>query len=130
MERDRRLTMEEIDELHPSLLGALREHPHVGWILVRSSADGPIALGGKGAHHLTTGVVEGVDPLADFSPNAARHLLRTDGFAHVADVIVGSFNDAGLEEGRAFEELICFHGGLGGPQTRPFLLYPAALEVP
>jgi hypothetical protein len=35
-----------------------------------------------------------------------------------------------LEEGCAFEELISFHGGLGGPQTRPFLLHPAELPVP
>ncbi len=30
MEEKRRLTMEEIDERHPKLLPALREHPHVG----------------------------------------------------------------------------------------------------
>jgi hypothetical protein len=35
-----------------------------------------------------------------------------------------------LDEGCAFEELISFHGGLGGPQTRPFLLYPSALSLP
>jgi len=29
----------------------------------------------------------------------------------------------------AFEELIGAHGGLGGPQTRPFLLYPADWEL-
>ena len=34
-----------------------------------------------------------------------------------------------MEEGCAFEELISFHGGLGGPQTRPFLLYPAGLPL-
>lgn len=35
-----------------------------------------------------------------------------------------------LEEGCAFEELISFHGGLGGPQTRPFVLHPAGLPGP
>ena len=35
-----------------------------------------------------------------------------------------------LDEGCAFEELICFHGGIGGVQTRPFILHPAHLEVP
>jgi len=35
-----------------------------------------------------------------------------------------------LEEGCAFEELISFHGGLGGPQTRPFVLYPPTLPEP
>jgi hypothetical protein len=44
--------------------------------------------------------------------------------------MVGSFYDAALEEGCAFEELISFHGGIGGPQTRPFLLYPAQLPLP
>jgi hypothetical protein len=44
--------------------------------------------------------------------------------------MVGSFYDPELEEGCAFEELICFHGGLGGLQTRPFILHPAHLEVP
>jgi uncharacterized membrane protein YvlD (DUF360 family) len=130
MEEKRRLTREEIDVRHPRLLPALREHPHVGWVLVRSSEHGPVALGGDGAHYLTDGRVEGVDPLAAFSPNAARHLLRTDGFPHVADLMIGSFYDPELDEGCAFEELISFHGGLGGTQTRPFILHPVTLPLP
>ena len=35
-----------------------------------------------------------------------------------------------LDEGCAFEELISFHGGLGGPQTRAFILAPARLPAP
>ena len=37
MDEPRRMTMEEIDERHPDLLPALRAHPHVGWLLVRSA---------------------------------------------------------------------------------------------
>jgi hypothetical protein len=44
--------------------------------------------------------------------------------------MIGSFYDPDLDEGCAFEELISFHGGLGGPQTRPFVLYPAELPAP
>ena len=99
MEEPRRLTLEEIDERHPQLIPALRAHPHVGWLLVRSSERGPVALGSAGAHYLAEGAVEGEDPLAAFAPNAPRHLLRTDGFAHVADIMVGSFYDPDLEEG-------------------------------
>ena len=44
--------------------------------------------------------------------------------------MVGSFYDPELDEGCAFEELISFHGGIGGPQTRPFILYPDGLEIP
>ena len=80
--------------------------------------------------YLADGRVEGEDPLASFSPNAPRHLLRTDGFPHVADIMVGSFYDPELDEGCAFEELISFHGGLGGPQTRPFVLHPVELALP
>jgi uncharacterized membrane protein YvlD (DUF360 family) len=130
MEERRRLTLEELDERHPKLLTALREHPHVGWLLVHSSEHGAVALGARGTHYLAEDRVEGEDPLASFSPTAARHLLRTDGFEHVADIMVGSFYDPELEEGCAFEELICFHGGIGGLQTRPFILHPSHLDVP
>jgi uncharacterized membrane protein YvlD (DUF360 family) len=130
MEERRRLTREEIDERHPRLLPALRKHPHVGWLLVRSERDGPVVLGAGGTHYLADGRVEGEDPLAHFSPNAPQHLLRTDGFEHVADVMVGSFYDPDLDEGCAFEELISFHGGIGGSQTQPFLLAPVELPLP
>jgi uncharacterized membrane protein YvlD (DUF360 family) len=130
MEERRRLTLEEIEARHPKLVPALRAHPHVGWLLVHSSESGPVALGAGGAHYLADGRVEGEDPLAPFSPTAPAHLLRTDGFQHVADIMVGSFYDPELEEGCAFEELICFHGGIGGVQTRPFILHPSHLEVP
>jgi uncharacterized membrane protein YvlD (DUF360 family) len=130
MDEKRRLTLEEIEERHPRLLPALREHPHIGWILVHSAERGAVALGANGAHYLSDGNVEGDDPLAPFSPNAAQHLARTDGFADVADLMIGSFYDPQLDEGCAFEELISFHGGLGGLQTRPFVLFPASLPPP
>ncbi|MGH3022355.1 MAG: phage holin family protein [Gaiellaceae bacterium] len=130
MEEPRRLTLEELDARHPELVPALRTHPHVGWVLVRSERDGPVALGARGAHYLADGRVEGEDPLAPFSPHAPRHLLRTDGFPHVADIMVGSFYDPELDEGCAFEELISFHGGLGGLQTRAFILHPVGLSLP
>ena len=130
MEEKRRLTLEELDERHPELIPALSGHPHVGWVLVRSAEYGPIVLGANGAHHLANGRVEGDDPLAAFSPTAPQHLLRTDRFPHVADIMVGSFYDPDLDEGCAFEELISFHGGIGGPQTQPFILHPASLTVP
>jgi hypothetical protein len=130
MDESRRLTMEEIAERHPRLLPALREHDHIGWLLVRSSEHGAVVLGPRGARYLDEDRVEGEDPLTPFGPGAAHHLRRTDAFAHVADVMVGSFYDPELDEGCAFEELISFHGGLGGPQTEPFILHPADLAVP
>jgi uncharacterized membrane protein YvlD (DUF360 family) len=129
MERPHRLQMEEISELHPELLPALCSHPHVGFVMVRSAEHGAIAVGSAGTRRLSDGQVSGADPLRGFSPNAARHLLRTDGFEHVPDILVNSFYDPVTEEGCAFEELISFHGGLGGSQTQPFLLYPRHLPL-
>jgi uncharacterized membrane protein YvlD (DUF360 family) len=130
MESQSRLTLEELEQRHPALVPALRDHPHVGWVLVRSAAQGPLVLGPRGTRRLADGEVTGEDPLAHFSPTAAQHLLRTDGFRHCADLMVGSFYDPERDEGCAFEELISFHGGLGGPQTRPFVLHPPALRMP
>jgi hypothetical protein len=130
MDEPRRLTLEEIHRLHPRLVPALREHPHVGWVLLRSSQRGAVALGAGGVRYLEDDRIEGEDPLASFSSHASDHLRRTDGFPHVADIMVNSFYDEQLDEGCAFEELISFHGGMGGPQTRPCLLYPAHLPLP
>jgi Type I phosphodiesterase / nucleotide pyrophosphatase len=130
MDEPRRLTLEEIEARHPQLVPALRRHPHVGFVLARSAARGPVALGARGAHYLAAGEVEGDDPLAPFSANAARHLVRSAGFEHAPDLFVNSFYDPQVDEGCAFEELISFHGGMGGSQTRPFVLAPVRLPLP
>ena len=130
MEEEGRMSVEQLSARHPELLPALAEHPHIGWVLARSEEHGAVVLGGAGMRYLEEGRIEGQDPLERFTPTAAQHLLRTHGFAHAPDLLIGSFYDSALDEGCAFEELISFHGGLGGPQTRPFLLYPAELPPP
>jgi hypothetical protein len=130
MESDHRLSLEEIDKRHPRLLPALRAHAHIGFVLVHSVRHGPVVLGARGSHYLGQERIEGEDPLEHFSANAAAHLRRTDGFRHAPDILVNSFYDPDLEQGCAFEELISFHGGLGGPQTRPFILHPVELAMP
>src|SRR5204862_2819709 len=45
------------------------------------------------------------------------------------DILAISVYDAESDEVAAFEELIGSHGGLGGPQTRPFLLYPSDWQL-
>jgi uncharacterized membrane protein YvlD (DUF360 family) len=130
MEEPRRLSMEEIEDRHPELLETLRRHPHIGFVMVHSQEHGAVVLGAAGTSYLDERRVDGEDPLAGFSPRAARHVRRTDGFANAPDILVNSFYDPTLEEGCAFEELISFHGGLGGSQTRPFILHPVELPVP
>ncbi|MGD8622932.1 MAG: phage holin family protein [Anaerolineae bacterium] len=125
-----RATLEQIETYYPGLLDGLAQHEGIGFVMVRSEADGPVVIGGGGRHYLDDGRLEGKDPLASFGPNAARHLQRYDGFADAPDLYVSSFYDPETGEGAAFEEQIGFHGGLGGPQTQPFLLFPSILPLP
>ena len=87
-----RLALERIERLYPELVPALRDHPGIGFMLVRSERHGAVTIGAHGTHYLDENRVEGEDPLASFGPNAARHVRRADGFEHVADVMVdGTF---------------------------------------
>lgn len=126
-----RATREEIDRRNPALLSTLAEHPGIGFLLVRSEKHGAVVLGPRGgAHHLDSGLVVGEDPLAPFGPGAADAVRRTDGFPHVADIMINSACDPETGEVHAFEEQIGSHGGLGGPQSRAFLLWPEELTPP
>jgi hypothetical protein len=91
---------------------------------VRSRAHGALALGVGGVNYLDEERVEGADPLASFGPHAARDLRRTDGFQHVADIMVNSTYWVDTDEVAAFEELVGSHGGMGGSQSYPFALFP------
>ena len=51
-------------------------------------------------------------------------LKREDAMVHAPDLLLLSQYDPKLGEVAAFEELIGSHGGLGGPQTEPFILHP------
>lgn len=128
-----RMTREEIDLRHPALLPTLANHPGVGFLLVRSQERGPVVLGARGSEvYLDEEDAEPGDlgPLVDFGPGAADAVRRTDGFPHVADIMVNSWYDPQDGEVLAFEEQIGSHGGLGGAQAQPFLLSPLALSAP
>jgi hypothetical protein len=122
-----RMTYEQIADTFPGLVPGLINHPGISFILVHGEADGGLVIGPGGVRYLDHDYAAGVDPLAAFDPNAARHLKRTDSFATAPDILVISMVDHATGEVAAFEELVGCHGGLGGPQTHPFVLYPADL---
>lgn len=124
--RPERVSFEELAGEYPGFIEGLVGHPGIGFVMVYSSQHGPLVLGNKGIRYLKTDHVEGTDPLADFGPNAAVHLRRLDTFPHVGDLVINSMYDPSTGEVAAFEELVGSHGGLGGPQTEPFLLFPAS----
>jgi putative membrane protein len=127
--RDDRVTLEELEDHFPGLLEVLVQHEGIGFVMVHSREHGPVVIGAQGRHYLDEDRVEGEDPLAGFGPNAAEHLHRTDSFPNAPDLLVNSFYNTETNEVAAFEELIGSHGGLGGYQTQPFLLFPSEWQV-
>jgi uncharacterized membrane protein YvlD (DUF360 family) len=125
-----RLTLEQIAERHPRLVDTLTAHPGIGFVMVRSEAQGALVIGGAGQRRLGDDAVEGEDPLADFGATAADHLRRHDRFPHCPDILVNSMYDPSTDEVAPFEEFMGSHGGLGGPQSRPFAIVPAAWSEP
>ena len=126
---DHRLTAEELRETHPELLARLAEHPGIALMLVRSSEFGALAMGRDGIRYLDEDRVEGVDPTALFGEHTIMSLKREDAMTHAPDILLLSQYDPEMGEVAAFEELIGSHGGLGGPQTQPFILHPTEWEL-
>lgn len=125
-----RASREQLDRRHPALLSTLANHPGVGFLLVRSEQHGSVVLGRGGEEVPLARLRDGRGPLAHFGPGAADAVRRTDTFPHVADIMVNSMYDPATGRVHAFEEQIGSHGGLGGEQSRPFLLWPADLSAP
>ena len=119
------MTLEDLDAAFPALVPGLVDHPGVSLALVTSSEHGPLAIGKKGVYYLESGKVNGQDPIARFGPHAARHLLREAKFANVPDIVViGEVNEQ-TGEVPAFEDKLGNHGGLGGWQREPFVMFPS-----
>jgi uncharacterized membrane protein YvlD (DUF360 family) len=120
-----RLTLEDINLVYPEMIPGLINHEGIGFIMLDSGKDGPVVINSKGSYHLSSDKLEGENPLNKFGEHAAFHLLRTSGFKYLPDILVMSQYDSQRNEVAAFEELIGSHGGLGGFQSKPFIVYPA-----
>ena len=125
-----RLNYEEIVMLFPDLIPGLVKHSGIGFVLVNSISNGGMVIGQNGIYYLNTDEIVGENPLDGFGKNAAMHLKRQNSFDNMPDIMVNSFYDSENNEVCAFEELIGSHGGLGGDQTKPFILYPSDWQDP
>ena len=125
-----RLTYEEINNMFPDMIHEIVNNEYIGFILVRSSQKGDMAIGKNGIYYLDNDEIEGENPLEGFGDNIAQHLKRSSSFKYTPDILVNSFYDAENDEVCAFEELVGSHGGVGGSQSEPFILYPADWNVP
>ncbi|MCR5026628.1 MAG: phage holin family protein [Methanobrevibacter sp.] len=126
---NQRLTYEELNTYFPELIPGLINNEYVGFILVKSQECGDLAIGKNGTYFLDSDEIEGENPLEGFGDNIVRHLKRTSSFEHTPDILVNSFYDEETDEVCAFEELVGSHGGAGGDQSKPFILYPSSWNV-
>ena len=125
----KRLTYEELNGYFPELIPGLINNEYIGFIMVKSQEHGDMAIGKNGTYYLDSDKVDGENPLEGFGDNIARHLRRTSSFEHTPDILVNSFYDEAADEVCAFEELVGSHGGAGGDQSKPFILYPSSWNV-
>lgn len=125
-----RLTKEEVDEEYPLLLENLIKHPGISFVMVDTKNDGPVVIDKEGMNYLESGKIEGLDPLRTFRKLSVQHLLREHSFHNCPDILINSMFDPVTGEVAAFEELIGNHGGMGGYQSRPFVLHPRKFAPP
>ncbi len=127
-----RLSAEYLFENHANLLEALVGHPGVGYVVAVRETGEVLVIGRAGMRKLGTNDIEGEDPLQPYLDGkrdgyALRALRELGGFPHSGDIIV---NGALLRTGVVvtFEDQVGTHGGLGGPQTESFIVYPRRLR--
>jgi hypothetical protein len=119
------MDLSEVALIYPGILEALSEHEGIG-LLVGREAEETVIVGRAGT--LWVGPagqrLQGANPLASLSDpdQAARQVARLAHFPHAGDLILfGAWDD---ERVVCFEEQVSSHGGLGGPQDWPFILFP------
>ena len=125
----KRMIYDEIEAAYPGMISEMISHPGVGLILVHTG-EGPAVIGENGQRNLYTGEVTGTDPLLmyDDPEKRTKQLSYLMDFPNGGDLVIISpvYED---ETVAAYEELIGSHGGLGGQQTDPFLMYSSAIRV-
>lgn len=126
---EHRVTFEEIQSFFPNLIPGLISHPGIGLIMVRSDNKGPVVFGKKGKIYLASGEAEGENIIEDYGPYAASMLNREDSFPDAPDILIVSTYWKETGEVAAFEELVGSHGGIGGAQSEPFILYPTEFDL-
>lgn len=123
----RPLDMVEVALLYPQMLDALLASPGIGALAGRAG-ERTVVLGCGGGTLIAGGKHEVVDPPHPLAPfgdveYGTAQIHRLAHFPHAGDLVVlgAPEPDDGIV---AFEEQVATHGGLGGPQMRPFIAWP------
>jgi len=122
----RPMELSEIAMLYPGLIDSLAEHPGIGLVVGREGDD-VVVMGHQGTLVLNEQArLRGEDPLASLAdPDlAAEELRRIARFPHSGDLILfGAWEPHPPQRVVTFENQIASHGGLGGEQLYPFIMY-------
>lgn len=123
-----RVTTEQLLDKHPTLLEFLIAHEGIGFVVTTNDEGDHLMMAKDGMRKLRTGVVEGVDPILRYSDGTSSRviidaLIELCQFPNSGDIVV---NGATLDNGSvvSFEPQRGTHGGLGGEQTDPFIIFP------
>jgi hypothetical protein len=128
---NQRLNLSEIALVYPSLLKRLIEHPGIELVVGREGKE-TVMMGRQGTLtiHKDLDRLRGSNPLASFAdPHyQATQIDYVASFPRAGDLmLLGAWENG---EVVAFEDQIGTHGGVGGPQDKPFILYPADMDWP
>ena len=63
--------------------------------------------------------------MAGFGPHTGGFLRRLAGYANAGDIIVNGAYDPSTRQVIGIDDLVGAHGGVGGMQTQPFIVYPS-----
>jgi hypothetical protein len=123
----RPLDLIEVVRIYPRLLDHLLATPGIGAVVGRAGEQ-TIVMGQEEGTLVIEGgreIVEEPHPLRPFGdvPYATAQVHRLAHFPHAGDLVVlGAVEPDGTVV--TFEEQAATHGGLGGPQGRPFITWP------
>ena len=125
-----RLNLSDMVWLYPTLITQLLDHPGIGLVVGREGEQ-TIVMGKGGTRILMEDKQEmqGDDPLRGLTDpkTTSAELARLTAFPHSGDLILfGAWDARGSVV--TFEDQLGAHGGLGGPQDQPFIIYPS--DVP
>jgi hypothetical protein len=122
----RSMDLSELALLYPSLLPQLVHHPGIGLVIGREG-EGVVVLGPKGELTLSEHPkIEGEDPLITLADRSAvtEELRQMALFPHSGDLILlGAWDPDPPQRVTTFEDQVASHGGVGGEQLYPFVLY-------
>ena len=120
------LSLEQIADMYPGLIEALVAHEGIGFVVLRSETRGVMMLDKHGARELEAeDAVQGDDPLAGFISHTGAFLRRLARYTNAGDIIVNGAYDPSSGQVIGIDDLVGAHGGVGGMQTEPFIVYPS-----